>query len=257
MPSERTSLNPENKLLDRTMDRRSDLSMVTSPYLLSRFLLQATNKPKRNHPTTLAIQMQKSISISNVQCESPNAYDPNGPSLWVNGFDTMSTSDHSDTTPDRTDEFLVSELSTQEERVSLPCRYRERLMELSKDSLPFHCNFNGNEHERTSREEDLTTALRWIRQEILEMKEQDKSLQKQFIELRTSILQLRCLYEMQGSYSDVSSLEGSTYSLNEPIKSPKVKRLLLEGDNCLNQLSISLPSSPMVERFKWRNDEYI
>ncbi|GFS20382.1 hypothetical protein ElyMa_001569300 [Elysia marginata] len=51
------------------------------------------------------------------------------------------------------------------------------------------------------------------------MKEQDKSLLKQFIELRASILQLRCLYDpdLHGSCSDVSSVgSGSTYSLNEP-----------------------------------------
>ncbi|KAH9509731.1 hypothetical protein Btru_044367 [Bulinus truncatus] len=170
----------------------------------------------------------------------------------------MSLSDRSDLTPEEPAKFAHSELLTQEETVSLPGRYKARLAELSLGPAPSNCDQKQQSEgeDPTSREKDLTTALRWIRQEILQMKEQDKSLQKQFIELRTSILQLRCLYEMHSSYSDVSSLEGSTYSLNEPVKSPKIKHLML-GNDGVNKLSVSLPSSPMVERFKWRNDEYM
>ncbi|KAK3790258.1 hypothetical protein RRG08_034821 [Elysia crispata] len=106
--------------------------------------------------------------------------------------------------------------------VQLPCRYQRRLQEDLEN-----CNVSEDDSKEpdvphddmSQREEDLGTALKWIRQEILEMKEQDKSLLKQFIELRASILQLRCLYDpdLQGSCSDVSSVgSGSTYSLNEP-----------------------------------------
>jgi hypothetical protein len=46
------------------------------------------------------------------------------------------------------------------------------------------------------------------------MKEQDRSLMKQFIDLRSTIVQLRCMYEFQRSNSDISSLSGSNYSLD-------------------------------------------
>ena len=46
------------------------------------------------------------------------------------------------------------------------------------------------------------------------MKEQDKALMKQFINLRSGIVQLRCLYEPNGSNSDVSQ-ERSCFSLDE------------------------------------------
>ena len=46
------------------------------------------------------------------------------------------------------------------------------------------------------------------------MKEQDKALMKQLINLRSGIVQLRCLYELNGSNSDVSQ-EGSCCLFNE------------------------------------------
>ncbi|XP_059178318.1 uncharacterized protein LOC131957588 [Physella acuta] len=140
----------------------------------------------------------------------------------------------------------------QTDSIPLPFRYQVRLCE-SRDGLG--CDVTSSEEDTWSREEDLTTALKWIRQEILQMKEQDKSLLKQFKDLRASILQLRCIYTMHSSCSDVSSLEGSTYSLNEPAKSPRLRRLM--QDTRSNKLSVSLPSSPLVERFKWTTDHYI
>ncbi|RUS76078.1 hypothetical protein EGW08_016152 [Elysia chlorotica] len=128
--------------------------------------------------------------------------------------------------------------------VELPCRYQQRLQQDLENSNVVLDETNGSDvsrDDKDQREADLGTALKWIRQEIcnvsawersigisvwrdqnlsdLEMKEQDKSLLKQFIELRASILQLRCLCDpdLQGSCSDVSSVgSGSTYSLNEP-----------------------------------------
>ena len=47
------------------------------------------------------------------------------------------------------------------------------------------------------------------------MKEQDKALMKQFINLRSGIVQLRCLYEMNSSNSDISQDGGSCFSLDE------------------------------------------
>ncbi|XP_012939953.1 uncharacterized protein LOC106012228 [Aplysia californica] len=139
--------------------------------------------------------------------------------------------------------------------VSLPCRYR--LDNTGQNGVPHETAAQTvNSDDLDTRERDLGEALKWIRQEILHMKEQDKSLLKQFIELRASILQLRCLYDMHGSCSDVSSLDGSTFSLNEQAKSPRLRRIVLESDMFLKP-SISLPNSPRVARFKWKSDEFL
>nr|KAG5700758.1 hypothetical protein BaRGS_034961 [Batillaria attramentaria] len=111
----------------------------------------------------------------------------------------------------------------------------------------------------TAREKDLGQALAWIRQEMIQMKEQDKSLLKQFIDLRASILQLRCLYHYHGSTSDVNSLQGSTMSLNEARKSPRLLHIArADSDMAVATSSLkatSLPNSPQLFRFKWRSDE--
>ncbi|ESO92344.1 hypothetical protein LOTGIDRAFT_233117 [Lottia gigantea] len=91
----------------------------------------------------------------------------------------------------------------------LPERYIKKLIETGKGSV---LNIGKSEE---SRERDLEAALNWIRQEIMLMKEQDKFLLKQFINLRTTILQLRCMYELHSSQSDVSSIDGSTCSLSK------------------------------------------
>ncbi|CAL1529843.1 unnamed protein product [Lymnaea stagnalis] len=224
--------------------------IVTSPTLNLK-----QNRPTRKPPSTLAVPLQcfTSARIPSIQLESSDS-----PIFYCNGSDhrlSDSSCDSESTTP---------EYPCQQNSVTLPGRYRAKLAgscdSLASPDRPVTSPASDGEigqDDMSSREEDLSTALRWIRQEILLMKEQDKSLQRQFIELRTSILQLRCVYAIQGSYSDISSLEGSTYSLNEPIKSPKMQHLVLEGDRFLNKLSISLPSSPIVERFKWRNDDYM
>lgn len=91
----------------------------------------------------------------------------------------------------------------------------------------------------------------------LQMKEQDKSLLKQFIELRANILQLRCMYEYHSSNSDVSSLEGSTASLNDAHKRRhKLPRCDSDFTSRTKSL-LSLQGSPRCTRIKWRSDEYI
>ncbi|XP_046584658.1 uncharacterized protein LOC124291652 [Haliotis rubra] len=135
--------------------------------------------------------------------------------------------------------------------VSLPTRYKKKLQQRGKET--------GEDEEKDleSREKDLGVALKWIRQEILQMKEQDKSLLKQFIELRANILQLRCMYEYHSSNSDVSSLEGSTASLND---AHKRRHKLPRSDSDFTSRTkslLSLQGSPRCTRIKWRSDEYI
>lgn len=115
---------------------------------------------------------------------------------------------------------LQKQATLPEYSIALPSRYQRRLQQGAENgNVVEEDAVSTSEEDMNQREEDLGTALKWIRQEILEMKEQDKSLLKQFIELRASILQLRCLYDLDlhGSCSDISSVgSGSTYSLNEP-----------------------------------------
>uniref|UniRef100_A0A0B7A353 Uncharacterized protein n=3 Tax=Arion vulgaris TaxID=1028688 RepID=A0A0B7A353_9EUPU len=142
-----------------------------------------------------------------------------------------------------------------DEVVTLPGRYIRKLSD-SQDSMRSPARELDNRPEdMLTRENDLSTALKWIRQEMVHMKKQDMSLLKQFIQLQDSIVQLRYIYDINGSCSDISSLDGSTYSLNEQIKSPKLPRFLLNGNSCMNKPSISLPNSPRTTRCKWRTNE--
>ena len=99
------------------------------------------------------------------------------------------------------------------------------------------------------------------------MKEQDKTLMKQFINLRSGIVQLRCLYEMNGSNSDVSQ-EGSCFSLDE---------LRTSSPHTLHNGYLANPELEMTEfrtrttsllsprgrkwgpvtKIKWKSNEYI
>ncbi len=90
----------------------------------------------------------------------------------------------------------------------------------------------------------------------VELKEQDKSLLKQFNELRASIFQLRCDSDLHSSCSDVSSLAGSTFSLNESVKTPEVRRLVVDHELYLKP-SLSLPNSPRVARFRWTSQDFL
>ncbi|GFO10844.1 hypothetical protein PoB_003734900 [Plakobranchus ocellatus] len=145
---------------------------------------------------------------------------------------------------------------TSETFVTLPDRYQRRLqVDMDNSALSEEDLKSDAEDDMCSREEDLGTALKWIRQEILEMKEQDKSLLKQFIELRASILQLRCLYDpdLQGSCSDISSVgSGSTYSLNEPglahsISSSNINKIHVNSSSSnISKIHINSSSSSNV-----------
>ncbi|XP_064605077.1 uncharacterized protein LOC135470199 [Liolophura sinensis] len=113
----------------------------------------------------------------------------------------------------------ASDNSLPKPRVKLPSRY---LVRLSRASLDPDHNSNTKidypnplPNDKENRERDLEQALKWIRQEILLMREQDKMLRSQFIGLRSRILQFRCWLEIYGSTSDMSSLDGSSMSLEE------------------------------------------
>ncbi|XP_041356820.1 uncharacterized protein LOC121374014 [Gigantopelta aegis] len=143
--------------------------------------------------------------------------------------------------------------------VTLPQRYKQQLNK-TKSAVPR----NGLTDDLISREKDLGIALRWIRQEILQMKEQDKCLLKQFVDLRASILQLRCMYQLQGSTPDVSSLEGSTTSLTDVaakhrkchVGIPRADSDFLDFSSRTKSL-MSLQNSPQFTRLKWKSDEFI
>ena len=99
------------------------------------------------------------------------------------------------------------------------------------------------------------------------MKEQDKALIKQFINLRSGIVQLRCFYEVNGSSTDVSE-EGSSLSMDELGTS---SHHTLHGGN-LTEPELQMTEfrarttsllSPRgrrggpVTKIKWKSNEYI
>lgn len=118
------------------------------------------------------------------------------------------------------------------------------------------------------RERDLGTALKWIKQEMVLMKEQDKALMKQFINLRSRILQLRGCLDFNASTSDLS-FDGSSMSLDELSGSPIHFRNkhLLDPDTDTPEFrartsSLLSPRSKQdgpipVTRLKWKSNEYL
>ena len=96
------------------------------------------------------------------------------------------------------------------------------------------------------------------------MKEQDRSLMKQFIDLRSTILQLRCVLEMHSSNSDVSSYGGSNISLDDTLNagSPILNRKYLSVDMEATEFrsrtcSLLTPRKAPITRIKWKSNEYI
>lgn len=145
--------------------------------------------------------------------------------------------------------------------VNLPDRYANKLLRKNNEGNEITNGHTAIGNDLISRENDLTTALKWIKQEILRMKEQDRSLMKQFIDLRSTIVQLRCMYEFQSSNSDISSLSGSNYSLDESFRnSPTPRNSYLEVDGTefrARTSSLLTPRKTHITHLKWRSNEYI
>jgi len=112
----------------------------------------------------------------------------------------------------------------------------------------------------------LTDSIVFLYLQI-NMKEQDKSLMKQFIELRSTIVQLRCMYEFNSSCSDISSMSGSNMSLDDslrtasPYGSPGLLSPIHADLECLEfrsrTSSLLTPKRSPVTRIKWKSNEYI
>ncbi|CAI9728346.1 Hypothetical predicted protein [Octopus vulgaris] len=101
--------------------------------------------------------------------------------------------------------------------VGLPLRYvltnntmgQTKKTELDKNSIA---------NDMESREKDISHALKWIQQEMLLMKEQDKLLIRKFIHLRNIIQKLKCTMEKPFSTSDINdvvSFENLSSSLSQ------------------------------------------
>lgn len=94
------------------------------------------------------------------------------------------------------------------------------------------------------------------------MKEQDMDLMKQFVILRSRILQLRCLCEVHSSNSDLS-LDDSVISLDDAIDSPDYIDSSSETDTDfqLRTSSLVVPKCPYnngpVTRIRWKSNEYV
>ncbi|KAK3599810.1 hypothetical protein CHS0354_022375 [Potamilus streckersoni] len=142
------------------------------------------------------------------------------------------------------------------ESVILPERYQK--------CLDSNCKMHvvKNEDNAKDREKDLDTALKWIKQEMILMKLQDRALMKQFIHLRSGIIQLRCLYELNSSNSD-NSFDGSNLSLDGSITSISQNGYLSSSE--LEPIEFRGRTSSLltpkrthsVTRIKWASNEYI
>ncbi|XP_060076663.1 uncharacterized protein LOC132556294 [Ylistrum balloti] len=158
-------------------------------------------------------------------------------------------------------------LRCSKDAVRLPKRYVQRLYH-ARTNKEYKPSPTQTKDSTESREKDLDTALKWIKQEIMEMKEQDKSLMKQFIDLRSTIVQLRCMFEVHSSSSDISSMSGSNMSLDDllrpgsPMGSPNHLSPIADIDESTEfrsrTSSLLTPSrkSP-ITRIKWKSNEFI
>lgn len=96
------------------------------------------------------------------------------------------------------------------------------------------------------------------------MKEQDKSLMKQFVTLRSKILQLRCIYDLEGSYSDLSLDENS---LDDRSDSPYLSPNDALGGSDVEMTGFRSRTSSLliperektgpITRIKWKSHEYL
>ncbi|KAK6188194.1 hypothetical protein SNE40_004426 [Patella caerulea] len=168
-----------------------------------------------------------------------------------------SSSDEESTPPDSPLESLVF----QHDFSQLPERYYRRL--ITNGVVNGLVNVPETTESRESREKDLRAAFDWVKQQLAIMKEQDKSLLKQFISLRTTILQLRCLHEIYSSQSDISSIDGSTCSLNSPRVRHRYHRTPDRNHIHFMELSLKtksllfLPEPNTVKTLKWKSDEIL
>ncbi|KAL3868786.1 hypothetical protein ACJMK2_041547 [Sinanodonta woodiana] len=142
------------------------------------------------------------------------------------------------------------------ESVTLPERYQK--------CLDNNCKMHvvKTEDNDKDREKDLETALKWIKQEMMLMKLQDRALMRQFIHLRSGIIQLRCLYELNSSNSDLSydgsnlSLDGSVTSISQNgyLSSSELEPVEFRGRTS----SLLAPKrTHSITRIKWASNEYI
>lgn len=93
------------------------------------------------------------------------------------------------------------------------------------------------------------------------MKEQDKELMKQFVTLRSRIFQLRCMYEVHSSNSDLS-LDDSMLSLDEMTENcDYLDTCELESDFRTKTSPLFIRRCPYsggpVTRIRWKSNEYL
>ncbi|WAR23200.1 hypothetical protein MAR_036869 [Mya arenaria] len=161
----------------------------------------------------------------------------------------------------------LNEVETQlENHIVLPKRYAQTTSNCT-DAANTEI-WRENENCRLEdRERDLSTALEWIKEEMKIMKKQDRAILRQFVALRTQIIQLQChCDDFLSSTSDLS-LAGSTFSLDDGPDGPygrngnfrcspdleltefreRTSSLLLPG---------ARPARP-VTRVKWKSNEYL
>ncbi|XP_053395079.1 uncharacterized protein LOC123524204 [Mercenaria mercenaria] len=155
--------------------------------------------------------------------------------------------------------------TSQQNHVTLPSRYAQWINNCT-DAEKQQISRDLAEEKPLKREKDLSTALEWIKQEMVIMKQQDKSLMKQFVTLRSKILQLRCIYDLSDSYSDLS-LDASTHSLDDRPESPYLSPNGNLGNPDIEMTefrsrtsSLLIPRSQKagpITRIKWKSHEYL
>ncbi|KAL4235973.1 hypothetical protein ACF0H5_004361 [Mactra antiquata] len=183
-------------------------------------------------------------------------------SITLDGLETV------ETVPECLQEVFLCSSPTEEENkaqnhVTLPNRYAQWV-----NNWP-HAQHQQNgdvkcEEKLGDREKDLGTALRWIKQEMVIMKEQDKALVRQFVTLRSKIMQLRCMFDLNDSYSDLS-LEDSTYSVDDFTDGTQANDYLSNPDMDSTDFrertaSLLIPRNEKlgpITRIKWKSHEYL
>ncbi|XP_064626645.1 uncharacterized protein LOC135487145 [Lineus longissimus] len=122
------------------------------------------------------------------------------------------------------------------ERVALPPRYK----------LPPGQRMNGDTgHE--AREADLDVAIQWLRQEILQMKNQDRLLLRQFMSLSSTITEIKESHYVPRNMDLGSSCHSLDYWADSSMTSGGWSPMS-ERDILMDFQSDSVPCSPMVDR---------
>ncbi|XP_062571462.1 uncharacterized protein LOC134233501 [Saccostrea cucullata] len=110
------------------------------------------------------------------------------------------------------------------------------------------------------RKKDITSALQWVKQQMVILRKDDIRLMRRFFELHAAMMELRWVYEGASSMSDVSSYNGSTMSLDDAMESSidcHVSNEEHATEFRERTTSLQIPRKSRVTRIRWKSNEIL